>query len=180
MTPLNPYAPPVATGPGFPMQTAPGAFRIEGDKLVIAKEGALPPLCIWNGEPAADGYVQRKLTWVPPWTGAFVISPIIYLIVFLIVKKTGGLRFALGQTARKRRKSGILILVSGMLVGIGVMIAGIAIREPIGMLVGIVLLFVGLLVGALRARTMQIVKIDKTHIYLKLPPAALRAFVPLA
>jgi hypothetical protein len=176
VTPFNPYAPPQATGPSFPGQMSSSAFRVEGDRLIILKDAVLPPICVWNGEPAPEGYVQRNLTWVPQWTAVFALSPLIYIIIFMVVKKTGGLRYALSEAARKRRRSGIIIAVGGVLASVVLMIAGGASNAPVLLVVGIFAMLITLIVGAVRARVLTIVKIDKTHIHLKLPPAAQRAF----
>lgn len=153
-----------------------GDYLIHGDTLVAPKGAVLPDVCIYSGEPSRDR-VQRKLVWVPPALAALVvISPLIYLIVYFIVRKTGTLDYSLGEAARKRRQSGIAIAIGS--IGVFVALLFIGLNTDAGSFIPLALLLfiVGLVVGTLRARVVQLVKIDKTHIHLKLPPAAAQAF----
>src|SRR6187399_2457959 len=104
---MNPFAPPADDALGVAPSLARRAqdYMIHGDTLVVPKGGVLPDFCIYSGEPSRER-IQRKLVWVPPALVALVvISPVIYLIVYFIVRKTGTLGYSLGEAGRNRRKS---------------------------------------------------------------------------
>jgi hypothetical protein len=165
----NPYAPPQAS-----IDEAAGAgsktgWQLNGDILVAEKGAVLPGLCVWSGEPATHR-VNRMLTWAPPWTAMMGV------ILILIFRKTGRLDFAVSELARKRKTSGVLMVVGSFLALVLCIAAGAATNAPAVFLVGILAFFVLLVVGLMRMQPFRLVKIDKTHIYIKLRPPAAAAF----
>jgi uncharacterized membrane protein len=150
---------------------------LTGDTLVVEKDAALPDFCIFSGEPTQGGRVRQKLAWAPPALAALVvISPLIYIIVYLIVRKTGTLDYALSPGARSRKRSGLFIALGGVVLT-GILIAvGADSNSGELVLAGLVVFLVTLIVGVVRARVLNLTKIDKTHIHVKLRPEAVQAF----
>lgn len=175
MEEYNPYAPPVAAAAAHGMSSQRG-WRLEGDLLIVDKGATLPNLCLYNGTAVAGGPTQKTLTWVPPWVSILAISPLIFLIVYLIVKKTGALGYYLSDEAKKRRTTGVLLAVGSFALFMISMFAATGTDEPVFILVGFVLFFVLLIVGLFRSRVFAIKRIDESTIQLKLPPDAVRAF----
>jgi hypothetical protein len=172
----NPYAPPRSDSYGGSRRGNDSGYQLMGDVLIAEKGVELPDLCIFSGEATEGARVRRKLQWAPPWLAILVaISPLIYVIVYYIVRETGELGYALSPAARARRTSGIAMAIGGSVGGFGAFFWAATEGEIGIMVIGLVVFFVGLIAGALRASLFRIVKIDKTHIHLKLRPAAVRA-----
>jgi uncharacterized membrane protein len=174
---FNPYAPPQARPAPLPGSFGvPQGWRLDADRLVARKGAVLPAICIWTGLPTEGMRVRRKLAWAPPWIAIFALSPIIYLIVYFIVRKTGDLDYTLGEAARKRRRAAVVVALGGLAAAIALVVAGIGLEMQMLVVVAIVAFVVAAVTAAVLGRTMQLVKIDKEFIYLKLPPAAAEAF----
>lgn len=179
MEPFNPYAPPVAsaavTGVGA------GSWRLDGDTLVVDKGATLPNLCLFDGRPVEGAPLQKTLTWVPPWVTILVLlSPLIYLIAFFIVRKTGSLGYWLGEEAKRRRNGGIVLLVLSVVSLFLFFFAAGLLEEPLLILVGFVAFFALLITGALRIRLFTVKRIDEHCLWVQLRPEAARAFAARA
>ena len=176
MADVNPYAPPRSETPAALVVT-PSGYRAEGNVLFVDKGVELPDVCIFSGEPTSEGRARKKLQWAPSWLAVLiVISPLVYIIVYYLVRETGTLGFSIGRAARKRRASGIAIAAGGSILGLGAIIVSAGSGELNGMLVGFVVFLVSAVAGAMRATLYRIKRIDKTTIHLTLQPAAIRAF----
>jgi hypothetical protein len=175
MEEYNPYAPPIAAAAGPGMSNSRG-WRLEGDVLVVDKGATLPNRCLYDGSPVSGAPAQKTLTWVPPWVSILVISPIIFLIVYLIVKKSGPLAYYLSDEAKRRRTSGVLLIVGSMVVLFVGMFAAGAADEPVLMLLGFVAFFALLIFGVIRTRIFTLKRIDESSIHIKLREPAVRAF----
>lgn len=180
--PLNPYAPPVATGPGH-QPHAPGAgtqYWFEGEELVAHIGASLPDICIFSGEPAAEGRITKTLQWYPPWIGALVIvSWPIALILMMVMRKRGDLSYCIGAEAKKRRTTGILIATVGSIVLMGVGIAGLAAESAALGIIGMLGFVVALIAGIVMAQLFQVKKIDDGMIRIKVKPAFIDAMARL-
>ncbi len=176
---LNPYAAPKDSTELPAGSHAHGDYRIEGDLLVVEKGASLPDICIYSGE-RGDSRVQRKLQWAPPWLAVVVvISPLIYLILYFIMRKTGEIDFALSPAARARRQTGIWVGVGGSILSLLLVFAGIA-GESVGLAVlGGFGFLIAIIVGAVMANLVRVQKIDERYIYLKPKSAVLAAFARL-
>lgn len=176
MATSNPYAPPQHDDfSGLPLGAG-GGPRLLGDTLICDKGSALPPLCLFNGEPSNER-LSRTLSWAPQWFLAVaVMSPLIGAIVYFIVRKTGQLEYSLSTTARKRSRSAVWLSLGGI-VG-GIVLAGVAGANdlPLVALLAIVAALAAIVVGSTRSRLFTVARIDKQQIHLKLRPDAARAF----
>ena len=64
-----------------------GGWR-DGDLLVISEGAKLPDRCVKCNQPAEGYLLQRKLNWhEPTWYLLVIISPLLYIIVALIIRK---------------------------------------------------------------------------------------------
>ncbi|MCA9537723.1 MAG: hypothetical protein KC620_02470 [Myxococcales bacterium] len=177
---FNPYAPPSATADieGVGGGSADGTYWFEGDRLVVPIGGRVPTdRCIFDGTQDGLETKTRKLQWMPPWLGIMVIiSPLIFIILWLILRKTGSIECALGANFRDRRKKGILYGWGGALLALVLFVVGIPANMPVLTIVGLLLLVAAIITGAVMVQPFNVAKIDKQNIYIKLRPAALDAF----
>ena len=171
----NPFAPPRAE---LSLGRADAsAFRLEGQVLVAKRGAVLPDLCLWGGHNEGTERIHQTLVWAPPWTAILVFSPLIYIIVYFIVRKRGELAYALGPAARARQRQAWQYGAGGMLLSAAIMALGLAVPAAGGAVALAPLLFlVALVVFLVRRRVVQVERIDKEYIRLKLPPEAAAAF----
>jgi uncharacterized membrane protein len=174
MNTLNPYAPPQTDISLEPHDQDLGGVWRDGKLLVMAKDAALPDRCLKCNLPANGGTLRRKLSWHPPfWYLLLFFNVIIYCGVALLVRKTATVSFPLCEVHRKRRLRSIAVGWLFSLLGIAVMVAGIAGLErseavgPLVILAGVLLLFVGIISGLMGAQVAVPHKIDKRFVWLK-------------
>jgi hypothetical protein len=142
----------------------------DGKVLMVRKGAALPDRCLKCNAPA-DGYrFTRNLTWLHPnWVIVFLLSPIIYVIIYLILCARGKVSVGVCPEHRKKRTRAILWGWLIALAGVGSFFAAGALPEnlvPVAIIGGFVLLFAGLIIGAVKSRILVTKQIDKHFIYL--------------
>ena len=172
----NPFAPPRAEL-SLSVRTDASAFRLEGQVLVAKRGAVLPDLCLWGGHTEGTERMHQTLVWAPPWTVILVFSPLIYIIVYFVVRKRGELGYALGPAARARQREawkygagGMLLSAAIMALGLAVPAAGAAVAlSPLVFLIALVFFLV-------RRRVLHVARIDKEYIRLTLTPEAAAAF----
>lgn len=186
---LNPYAPPqsnpqsVAEAPHQMFGSA-GVWRT-GDLLVMQKGASLPHRCLVCNGPAAVQF-PKKLYWHHPGLYFLVISPLIYIIVALIVRKKADLILPLCVEHAAKRKKAATIASLLMVIGLVLMLGSCTQLEGSGdtfallFLPGFLLLIVGAVVSAVGANLIVPKKIDDYYVWLRkvstpylstLPPA---------
>jgi hypothetical protein len=172
----NPYAPPQAALDG-PIGSSQGqvTWQLQGDLLIAQKGSVLPNICIFSGQPTEGQRVNRKLQWSPQWT--IMLGGVLFMLIF---RKTGYLDYALGEVGRKRKKSAILMVLAGVGAMVLAIAIGVAAEQPAMIAVGTLAFFVLMVVGLVRAQPFRLLKIDKTHIHIKLRPEAAQAFARVA
>jgi hypothetical protein len=168
MNQRNPYAPPG----GYPGQNHPHhSARLEGDVLVVAKDSYLPDVCLKCA--ARDGIVRRqaKFQWTPVWARLSIIFCTIGgLIVMLLTTKKGGLSVPLCQPCNARWGQAVTALIVSVVFLVAGLLTFRFFDEPaIGGIVFVVVLggFIGVMLGFVRPRMLQVDKIDDQFIYLK-------------
>jgi uncharacterized membrane protein (DUF485 family) len=175
---MNPFQPPAEDSPHHARSGRRGGrYFVDGQLLIAEKGAALPDLCLYNGQPTRDARVNKELVWATPAIAVLVvISPLIYLIVYFIVRKKAALEYSLSEEARGRRTSGIVIALGGFVLSF--ILIGAAASEDVPLLIpgAVLLMLVTLIVGLVRSRVINIVKIDQTHVHLKLRPETAQAF----
>lgn len=172
---MNPFAPPEADDPRA-LTSGGGRFRVQGNTLIVERDATLPALCIFTGEPTLGQRERRRLAWAPPWTAVFVISPLLYLIVYLIVRKRAWLDYALSERARARRRTGLRTLFGGIVAAIALGFVGGYAGVPLLIVFSPFVFLIVLVVGMVYGRVLQVTRIDQAHVHLKLRPEAAQAF----
>lgn len=165
--PFNPYAPPKVdwVAAPNPATLVPQQWWFEGEELVVLRGASLPTdICVKTGQPTSLPPVHKKVQWVHPAVAiTVVISPIIFLILYFIFRKTGELTYAVSPEFLKRRKLGIGLIV-GPLVPI---LAAIPLDMPALAAVFGLLWVISMIVGIVIMMPFQIKKIDKEKIHMK-------------
>jgi hypothetical protein len=159
-----------------------GVWR-DGKTLVMVKIARLPSRCVKCNEPATNR-LKRTLYWYNPLLFLLILaSPLIFIIVALIVRKSVKVEVPLCERHRALRKNGMLAGVGIFLVGIILCFSPAMGKDDIyvyGLISGIVLFFVGLIVMAVASQVVTASKIDDTHAWLKkVSPLYLATLPPL-
>lgn len=176
MSQLNPYAPPIVASTAVAGASQAG-WQLNGNTLVVAKGATLPSRCLFDGSPVSVAPTTKTLTWVPPWLAVLVLlNPIIYVIAFVIAKKSGSLSYYIGDEGKRRRTAGIVMIVLSFVALILFVFIGVAADLPLLALLGLLAFLVLLIAGALRAKVFTIEKIDEQYVYIKLRDDAVRGF----
>ena len=138
----NPFSPPTAEG------TAPiGDYHVEGELLVIAKDGpALPDRCVKCNAPATERF-QKQLQWIPRWVPfTILLCWPVYFAAFFMMRQTGkvdlGLCDAHYQRYRNFTWAGSALLIAGLVLLVG----GIFVEALVAVGIGFVALIGGIFV----------------------------------
>ena len=193
MNEFNPYAAPV-TDLNMPRATGESGVWRDGPLLVMSKEAELPDRCLKCNAPALGWRLKRNLSWHPQ--GYFVIlliSPILYIIVALIVRKTAQIYAPLCPDHRRVRRRRIALAWIFSLLGPALAIAGGAGSEGVRGIAGeqvgtvftivlvvggVVMLVAGLVLAVLASQVALPKKIDKRFVWLQKVSPDLVASLP--
>jgi hypothetical protein len=173
---VNPFAPPQTDVLHGPPAAGGRAFTVEGRTLVVRRDELLPQLCIWSGEPTSEPRTPTKLYWAPTWTVIFVISPLIYILVYLIARKSAYVSFAVGPEARERRRQGLIAGFVGLPASLALFFIGASLNAPLLMLISPIAFLVVLVFAMVRARVTHVIRIDREHVHFRLRKPAADAF----
>lgn len=151
---------------GVPTAGLAGLWR-QGKKLVTRSETPFPDRCVKCNAPADGFRLKRVLYWQhPAYYLLLLCNLLILLIVVLIVRKKAVLHIGLCEAHRKQRKLAIIACSIGMLVGLVMIICGIAFQSGWSAVVGVILFVTGALWGAIKGRTIAATKIDKETVWV--------------
>ncbi len=149
-----------------------GLWR-DGSQLVMCKDAELPARCVKTNEPT-DRTLRRQLSWHNPffYVVLFLVGPLIYIIVALIVQKKADIQVGLSPEGFRSRRWGIAIGWLSFLLGAVVFIVGIANSKPnnnwwVATVVGLVGGLIGIIVGVIKSRVVSPTKITDRHVWLK-------------
>jgi len=149
----------VVVSPSVP--AAPSAAYRSGNRLVVPKGAPLPGYCVKCAQPAAGEPIKKIFFWHNPWIFLVaLISPIIYIIVAVIVRKRAELMIPVCDEHRQRRKNMIIatwILVLGFIpagILVGSLISDSDTAGGVGILTSTVLLIAAFVTGA-KAATLR-------------------------
>ncbi|TWU13579.1 hypothetical protein CA54_24140 [Symmachiella macrocystis] len=153
--------------------TPTGSMWRQGNKtLVMHKNAEMPNRCVKSNRPSTR-YLKRKLSWHHPGWYALILvcNMIVYAIAALIVRKTATIYVGLSEEWFVRRQRAILISWTLSLLGIALLVTGIALVDAseyaVAMIpLGIILLLGGLIYGVVRARIVEVKKIKDDYIWL--------------
>lgn len=176
---VSPYATPPAYGvamAGPPAGT--GVWR-ENDSLVMFKQAQLPDRCFKCNAPAYGRRLNRQLWYIHPALYILAISPVIFLIVYMIVRKGARVDIGICETHDQRRR--MLAVVGGalLILSIVAIVMAIAFETPAAFAGGLLLFLVGLVVVIVGQRFVLPSKIDNEYVWLKgMSPDYLASFPP--
>jgi hypothetical protein len=89
----------------FPdFEVAPPHLYATGKKFVVPRDAILPSLCIKCGNAPTEPWLKKSYSWHNPLVYLLLISPVVYLIVALIVRKKIKLAVPLCSAHRSIRK----------------------------------------------------------------------------
>lgn len=184
---LNPYQAPRTVDRPMSVETSEQVYR-DGDVLVARKGAILPGRCVRCNEEVGERRLKRKYSWHSPyWFLLLLIGPglLIYLVVALLVCKTGSLEIGVCPRHRSLRRWGILIAWLSPLAAGAVFIAAAAFSAKPGddwlflsFLVGGLVLLSGLAIGMRMSQVLGIKRIDARYIWLTKAHPAFLADLP--
>lgn len=157
--------------------------------IVIPKnelnEFSLPRVCVTTGQPSQVTFQKVQFQFIPKWIAIFAIAPLLYLIFYMLLRKTanGTMPFSEeGWNQVKAARRNVMFSVLGLIGGcvLGGVLSGVS--RDLGPLIFIVAIFGGLI--AVIVTSMRIRKvypfatlIDDANVTLTLPsPEAERLF----
>lgn len=162
--PLNPYAPPKAS---LDPQSPESLWR-DGKVLVVRPDSPLPARCVKCNAPAHLPLKRRKMYWHPAWVYLLLfLSPLIYIIVALIVRKCATLSPGLCDAHRRRHWLGIALGWGGSLLALLLMFLGATYEYCSMAVIGMILFLGAIVAGIILARVLQPERIDKDYIRLR-------------
>ena len=149
--------------------------------LVVRKGAKLPDRCLKCAAPARGYGFSRSLSWHKPvWALTSLISLISCTPVYLFVRWRARVTVGLCPRHRRNRARAIALGWLAALAGLGSIIAGGMVSDslqPIALIGGIVLLFVGMICRAVGSQVLVPRRIDKHFVWLsKVSPDYLAAF----
>jgi hypothetical protein len=157
----NPYAPPQASLDTARPSSTGGNWRIGQDILLVTRNSELPHRCVKCNAPASEGK-KRTFYWHSRgWYALFLVSPVIYVITMIFVRRKVALSPRLCLEHRNKRTTRIVLSIGSF---VGACLGGYAaavLKLPV---VAIVLFFggiIGCLVFAHLASVIQAVGIDE-------------------
>ena len=174
---LNPYQPPQEDEGLGAGQGGADDFRVEDGPTLLVKKGTiLPAICPWSGEHCAGGRRETNFAWAPPWTRILLLSPPLYVIVCLLLRKRGRLSYCLGIEAQRRRKRGLLLVWGALLGCVALLGIGAALELQDLVLFATMAVWLVLFAAFFRAPPLPVVRIDEHHVRIQLSLAAAAAF----
>jgi hypothetical protein len=169
----NPYAPPQADvfWEEDELDQPSKAWRY-GKLLMVRKGAELPDRCLKCNAPAEGYRVSRNLSWLDPvWSLLILLAcgPILYIVLFLILRSQGRVTAGLCPHHRTAHARAIALGWAIALLGLGSLIAIGVLPDrfvPTAVIAAIVLVLAGLITGSVGSRVMVTKRIDKHFVYL--------------
>ena len=164
----NPYAPSTASLAGTDVHAASNRMWRDEKMLVMARDaGDLPNRCVKCNEDAVEPTRTRKLYWHHPGIYlTLVISPIVYLIVALVARKTVQLSPGLCARHKQRRTLGLAIGWGGFLLFFIAMIVAFDQNPGLGSLLLLAMLAC-IITGMFMSRIIYARRIDDRYVKLQ-------------
>lgn len=149
-----------------------GVWR-DGGLMVMCKDAELPARCVKTNEPT-DRWLRRQLYWHSPVLYFLILFPglLIYVIIALIVRKSADIRVGVSPQAISHRRWGIATAWLSFLIGVFLVIFGLANDKPgnslwIVSIVGLIGGLIGIITGVVMSRVVAATKITDEHVWLK-------------
>jgi hypothetical protein len=136
-------------------------------QLVMRADTALPDSCVRCTAPANGYKLKRQLSWHPPAYFLLVlISPLIYIIVAMCIRKKAIVHVGLCDAHRAQRKWFIVGSWISVLLGIGLIGGAIGAESGMMGLAGAVLLLAGIIAGSVKAPVVSAAKIENGWLWV--------------
>jgi hypothetical protein len=175
----NPYAAPTAPVHGGGVRSY--FATMQGEVLVLQKQSpALPAVCMKCGTTHDIQRRNAKFQWTPMWARMMVVLCTIGgAIAMLLTTKKAQLDIPLCAPCNARWGQAVAALIGGIVALVLSIFAIGQFHEVGGILFGVVLVgFIGLALGFVKPRMLQVNKIDDQNVELKgVHPEAARAIV---
>ena len=182
---LNPYAPPRRAAEEdrspFRRRSAPEPRArtnawFEDGRVVAPRIGAeLPERCVVCSRPTSFK-LKRDLAWLHPAYSLLILAGwILYIIVFMVARKTATLYVGLCDEHERRRKNGLVVLWGGVLAAIVTVFLGLSSNAPMLLLFSVVGMLVALIAGGLMSRVITVKKMDEQYVYFTAGAEFMRA-----
>jgi hypothetical protein len=186
--PATPYAAPPVYG-GAPYASAPGMFGgpppgagvwSDGMSLVMHRNALLPDRCVKCNAPVGGRRLRRQLWYINPILYILAISPIIFFVVYLIVRKGAKIDLGICEAHLQRRRT--MLTIGWCLFALAFLSfpVGATLESPWPFLLGLLLLVGSIIPFSLANKLVTPAKIDDVYVWLKgvcpeylasLPPA---------
>jgi hypothetical protein len=166
MTEVNPYSAPAAEI----RHQAPvdGKIHKLGGLLMVPVGSELPEICLFTGRTGTGKYEDKKLVWASPWIFLLIlVNWLILLIVYMIIRKQGRLRYYVDHAVLAKRRKVMLVSWLGAVLMVALLTTGIVCELPALIGLPILGLLILLIVGLMMTPKLKISRIDKVYIHLK-------------
>ncbi|HKD55205.1 MAG TPA: hypothetical protein VKB72_13400 [Steroidobacteraceae bacterium] len=135
--------------------------------LVLLPDASLPHRCVKCNEPATEPTKSRKVYWHSPWVYLLILfNVLIYAVVAVIVRKKAVIAPGLCSTHKTRRRTGIAIAWTLLLVGVALLFTGIGQRNPGASFGGMLLILGAAVVSTAVTRILRAKRIDARYVRL--------------
>jgi hypothetical protein len=174
----NPYAHPVAE---VPHGARPTDYFEEDGCLVVRDGSVLPPICVATGEPMQGPLQTKTVRQIPTWTVwiFLLVSRLIGLVLMLAMQQTFRVTMGISPAAKVKRTRGLLVGVGVVVAAIAVLSTAIVLKSTVLMFVGFIAFWVGVFMAFLLGRPYKVKKSAGEYVYLELHAEALYEFEKL-
>jgi hypothetical protein len=157
-----------------------GGVWSDGTSLVMYKNAQLPDRCVKCNVPVGGRRLRRKLWYINPLLYILAISPLIFVIVYMIVRKGATIDIGLCERHVQRRRTMLTIAWCMFALAIVSFPVAAMLESPWPALLGVLLLVGSIIPAVLGNNVVTPAKIDDTYAWLKgvcpeylasLPPA---------
>jgi hypothetical protein len=184
MTDFNPYAAPEAEPGEGPHPSGDAGVWRDGDILVMTKDADLGDRCVKCGAPCNGWRLKRSLSWhsgfwyLPPivtvflcFTVFFCVPLVLYFAVMMFVQQIATIYVPLCPRHRGKRRLGIACSFAISMLGLTLILAGIAVEGKVIVDVfggsGAALVLGGLVYGTVSSQPVVVKRIDQEFVWLK-------------
>lgn len=153
----------------IPMRQS-GVYGVRAEPpFVIVRDGAvLPARCIKTNELVTDVGMKRKLHWAHPALFLIIlVNLLIFLVVYLIVRKQCTIRYFMSRYAKRRQLFKQLFAVGVLLFGFFGMFVGTVVDSIEMIVLGIVLLCAGVVMLVKFLEAISLVKHKDGEFWIK-------------
>ena len=133
MAEINPYQAPAETS--TQAQNLP--FYTDGKFLVIRSGAVLPSRCVKTNQPIPESSLKtRDMSWAHPMIAVLVLlSPLILIIVYFIVRKTCTVTYGVHSDIRRQKRKWFWIKIALAIVLLIAMLVASAADSPIAIMI---------------------------------------------